>query len=238
MEQQNDETYGRRQLLKALAATSGAILATTSLPNEWTEPNLDVGYLPAHAQTSIVNEELPPLACIEPGNQIDVMVSVDVSGSMDFELPFAKEALKRFVDGLDLVTVEQMGVVSFSDTTVLDLPLSQDATAIKTSIDALTIRTSTILGPSLEECASQLMGPAHRIGNQRVIILLSDGEAQDDPIPIATTIKKSGITILTVGIGTAIDVITLKTIASSNGDFYFTPEGIDLITIFDPVCDL
>ena len=47
-----DKNLSRRDLLKALAATGGAITATTMLPEKWTQPVVDVGVLPAHAQTS------------------------------------------------------------------------------------------------------------------------------------------------------------------------------------------
>lgn len=43
----------RRQLLKALAATSGAVVAA-QLPTEWAKPVVEVGILPAHAQASAV----------------------------------------------------------------------------------------------------------------------------------------------------------------------------------------
>ena len=42
----------RRQLLKALAATGGAVAASSLLPDEWSNPVVDVGTLPAHAQIS------------------------------------------------------------------------------------------------------------------------------------------------------------------------------------------
>ncbi len=47
------ETLGRRQLLKAIAATGGAVAASTLLPGEWAKPVVEVGVLPAHAQTSV-----------------------------------------------------------------------------------------------------------------------------------------------------------------------------------------
>ncbi len=46
------ETLGRRQLLKAIAATGGAVAASTLLPGEWAKPVVEVGVLPAHAQIS------------------------------------------------------------------------------------------------------------------------------------------------------------------------------------------
>ncbi|MDM8528447.1 twin-arginine translocation signal domain-containing protein [Anaerolineales bacterium HSG24] len=60
MEKQNnivstEETkLGRRDLLKALAATSGAVMAASVLPGRWTQPVIESGVLPAHAQGSPV----------------------------------------------------------------------------------------------------------------------------------------------------------------------------------------
>jgi hypothetical protein len=47
------EIMGRRQLLKLLAATSGAAAASGSLPDRWLKPVVEVGVLPAHAQGSL-----------------------------------------------------------------------------------------------------------------------------------------------------------------------------------------
>jgi hypothetical protein len=47
------ETLGRRQLLKAIAATGGAVAASSLLPGEWAKPVVEVGVLPAHAQVSV-----------------------------------------------------------------------------------------------------------------------------------------------------------------------------------------
>jgi hypothetical protein len=43
---------GRRELLKVLGATGALVGAHMMLPREWTSPVVDVGALPAHAQTS------------------------------------------------------------------------------------------------------------------------------------------------------------------------------------------
>jgi hypothetical protein len=42
----------RRRLLKIIAATGGAVAASTLLPSKWARPVIDVGLLPAHAQVS------------------------------------------------------------------------------------------------------------------------------------------------------------------------------------------
>jgi len=46
------KTVSRRQLLKAISATGGAVAAKTLLPNEWTPPLIETGALPIHAQAS------------------------------------------------------------------------------------------------------------------------------------------------------------------------------------------
>jgi hypothetical protein len=48
-----EEKIGRRDLLKAIAATSGAVVAASVLPSSWTKPIIEAGVLPAHAQGSI-----------------------------------------------------------------------------------------------------------------------------------------------------------------------------------------
>jgi hypothetical protein len=52
-------SLGRRELLKALAASGGAVAATI-LPGQWAEPVVEVGLLPAHAQASAPGQA-PPL---------------------------------------------------------------------------------------------------------------------------------------------------------------------------------
>jgi hypothetical protein len=49
------ESLARRNLLKALAVTAGALAGSTlNLPKDWSRPLLQTGVLPAHAQTSPV----------------------------------------------------------------------------------------------------------------------------------------------------------------------------------------
>ena len=51
-EQEQAETLGRRDLLKTLVATGGAVTAAALLPGKWTKPVIESGVLPAHAATS------------------------------------------------------------------------------------------------------------------------------------------------------------------------------------------
>ncbi len=59
----------RRDALKILTAATGAA-ALANLPTKWSKPGLDVGVLPAHAQTSVLHiiQQPPPAELIPPGN--------------------------------------------------------------------------------------------------------------------------------------------------------------------------
>ncbi len=50
-EEKTPKTWGRRELIKALAATGGAV-TLSNLPNRWEKPLVEVGVLPAHAQAT------------------------------------------------------------------------------------------------------------------------------------------------------------------------------------------
>ena len=47
-----NKTISRRRLLQIITATSGAVVASSLVPNEWVKPVVDVGTLPAYAQVS------------------------------------------------------------------------------------------------------------------------------------------------------------------------------------------
>jgi hypothetical protein len=66
-EEHQEGAVSRRQLLKALIATGGAVTASTLLPGEWSKPIVEVGVLPAHAQVTPLPGETPtPTATAEP----------------------------------------------------------------------------------------------------------------------------------------------------------------------------
>lgn len=54
---------GRRQVLKAMIATGGALAASAMLPAEWTKPVVEMGVLPAHAQVSTIYELVTDDGC-------------------------------------------------------------------------------------------------------------------------------------------------------------------------------
>lgn len=61
-----ETSLGRRELLKALAASSGAVAAATLLPGEWVTPAVETGLLPVHAQASPTATPIPTATLAPP----------------------------------------------------------------------------------------------------------------------------------------------------------------------------
>ncbi|MCB0209120.1 MAG: VWA domain-containing protein [Anaerolineae bacterium] len=253
----------RREALKSLVAVTGAA-ALTPLPNDWVSPVIEIAMLPPHAQmsgpagntptptgppiqpTATSTPGLPDLACVEVKDKVDVMLALDKSGSISTagdvavqELNYAKEALKLFVDGLNL-SRDQVGLVSFDTTATLEKELTTDKNAIKAAIDSVILGDLTDIAGAVKLCRNELKSARANPNNEQIIILLSDGAqtVTGDPIDEANKAKSDGITIITVAIRQSADYVTLKAMASKEKDFYFVPAASDLIKIFDPDCDI
>jgi hypothetical protein len=48
----NQRSLSRRELIKIIGAAGCAVTATALIPDRWLPPQIDIGVLPAHAQTS------------------------------------------------------------------------------------------------------------------------------------------------------------------------------------------
>nr|XP_034985426.1 collagen alpha-6(VI) chain-like isoform X2 [Zootoca vivipara] len=143
-------------------------------------------------------------ACEE--RKVDVMFLVDSSGSIRPE-DFAKMQtfMTEFVNKSNIGPEEMcVGAVQFSGTTEERFPLNRYLTK-KDIIDAIgsmsLIRANTLTGKALE-FISDYFEPAKgaRRGVHKVLILITDGEAQDEVKTPATALRDNGITIYSVGV--------------------------------------
>jgi hypothetical protein len=64
----------RRDAIKILAAVAGAA-TLVNLPDKWTKPGMEVGVLPAHAQTSVASIACGVDADISPASSLDTVTS-------------------------------------------------------------------------------------------------------------------------------------------------------------------
>jgi len=185
-----------------------------------------------------------PLSQVEY-QPVDVMLVIDVSVSMKGEkLNSTKVAAKTFVDRLNM-TRDRVGLVSFSTDATLRCSLTNNATTIKSQIDALNASGYTNIGGGISIANEEFVNHG-RSDAVWVMILLSDGKA-NRPAPdeyareyavnqseCSKTLKSKGVRIYTIGLGSTsdIDVELLQQIAFDESKYYYAPSADQLESIY------
>jgi Ca-activated chloride channel homolog len=201
-------------------------------------------------------------------------MTIDVSGSMAADdvtptrIDAAKVAAHELVDKLPNGT--RIGVVSFSDDASIVQAPTVDREAVIAAVDRLGPGGSTVIGrgllsslqailenskepadPAAEAAADTpaLVSASHGQYYSALVVLLTDGENNEQPEPLAVLDKLTtrGIRVFTIGLGTSRGVIetpggvigtqldeqTLKAVANSTGGQYFNASNAtDLRTIY------
>lgn len=142
------------------------------------------------------------------GEGIDIMLCIDVSGSMlaeDFlpnRLEAAKEVAARFVQGRP---TDRMGLVIFAGEPFTQCPLTSDQGVLLSQIYNIRsgmLQDGTAIGSGLATSVERLKKSESK---SKVVILLTDGENNGGIIPPATAkeiAKAFGIKVYTIGVGT------------------------------------
>lgn len=143
----------------------------------------------------------------EFGEGIDIMIAMDVSGSMmatDFlpnRLEAAKDVAKEFIDGR---SQDRIGFVVFEGEAYTACPATRNYSYLKTSIDQVVsgkIDPGTAIGTGLGTAVARLRSDSLK---SKVIILLTDGESNKGeitPMAAAELAKNKEITVYTIGVG-------------------------------------
>jgi Ca-activated chloride channel homolog len=214
-----------------------------------------------------------------PRQEGTVILAFDVSGSMAADdikptrMQAAQAAARDFVKHQPLFV--QTGVVAFSDTGLSVQVPTNDPNAVLDAINRLSPQSGTSVGQGIlvsldaiatgasdgqpaEVYSNLLLTPTptptpvpQGTYNPAVIILLSDGENNENPNPLAAaqTAADRGVRIYTVGIGsptgttvhingfslhTQLDQAALQQIAQITGGTYYNAQSEqDLIKIYD-----
>jgi len=189
---------------------------------------------------------------------IDIMLAIDISGSMrseDFRpknrLFVARQVAKEFVRGRQQ---DRIGLVAFAGQSELISPLTLDYDGLSALIDGLDfgqLPDGTAVGSAIAQAAERL----HKApGKSKVLILLTDGinnAGAIDPITAAKLAKAVGVRIYAIGAGTQgmapfpvddpvlgrhyvwvaseVDEATLKEVASVTGGRYFRATSAELL---------
>ncbi|GGJ84014.1 vWA domain-containing protein [Pseudomonas matsuisoli] len=175
--------------------------------------------------------EWPGDAQPQPISGRDVLLAVDVSGSMDYpdmewegqpasRLLLVKHLLGDFIDGRE---GDRLGLILFGSRAYLQAPLTFDRRTVRTWLDEALIGiagNNTAIGDTIGLAVKRLR---ERPANSRVLVLVTDGAENGSSVPPATAAQLAAdqqVKIYTIGIGS-------DSGAESPGLFGFTP-GSDL----------
>lgn len=163
---------------------------------------------------------------------IGLMLAVDRSGSMQGpKMELAKEAARATAESL--AHEDLIGVVAFDSEARMAVRLQRAGNRyrIATDIGKLTANGGTHIYPALDLCYQTLLTAQAKIKH---VILLTDGQAPRQGIDaLVRQMKRSGMTVSTVGVGSDVDHNLLESIADRGGGrSYFTDRPETLPRIF------
>jgi VWFA-related protein len=166
-----------------------------------------------------------------PGNvPLEIIVAVDISGSMSDAMPQVKSAVKKFVSALR--PSDQQRLMAFNDSPITLAGPTASLEERLRKIDRLAPWGGTALFDVIVQAIDQ-MGSQ---GSRRVLVVFTDGEDLDSHIIQATAerrLEMSDAVLYAIGQGRAPNVKSLKTVLErlaqrSGGRAFFEDlEGLD-----------
>ncbi|NWQ89105.1 CO6A6 protein, partial [Burhinus bistriatus] len=183
----------------------------------------------------IKNEVAREICTIEACKEMkaDVMFLMDSSGSIGHEnFQKMKNFMKELVNGTDIGAHRmQVGVVQFSHEPKEEFKLNTYSTKrdILSAIDRISpLQSSTLTGEALKFMLKYFQassGSRHAV--KKVLILITDGESQDEVKAPATVLRDKGINIYSVGVFNA-NKTQLEEI-SGKREMVFYVENFDIL---------
>ncbi len=119
--------------------------------------------------------------CKASASRSDIVLAVDASSSMEqaegagTRLQAAQDAARRFLELLALDSGDQAGLIAFNSGAQVLAALGSERSALIAAVGQIRTDRGTRIDLALDLAVAQLSGPARRLGNQQVIVLLTDG---------------------------------------------------------------
>ncbi|MDA0986656.1 MAG: VWA domain-containing protein [Bacteroidetes bacterium] len=138
---------------------------------------------------------------------LDIFIALDVSLSMTAEdvapnrIEKAKFEINKLIEKL---SGDRIGLITFSGTSFVQLPLTIDYDAAKMFIDVLGVEAMPTPGSILEDAINLSAKSFYQDKpTSKVLIIITDGESTEgDAIKAAEEANKNGVIIYTIGVGT------------------------------------
>lgn len=190
-----------------------------------------------------------------PGVARDLMLAVDISGSMEENDMRIDDRPVRRIDAVKAVAGEfithrqndRLGLILFADNAYLQAPLTFDLMTVKQLLDEAQLGfagTKTAIGDAIGLAIKRM---TERPAESRVVVLLTDGAnnaGKVEPLEAAKLAAEQGLTIYTIGIGAAervvrsffgssvvnpsrdLDEDTLREVAALTGGQYYRAKNV------------
>ena len=208
--------------------------------------------IPIGDRTRLTLSAIP--SCPEHSGPLDLVLVIDNSGSMEWEnkLVMAKQAATRFVQKSDMQNT-RIGVISFSESAVIESEMSQDAQALIRTIENIPQLGGTNIVAAMNEAKQLILDsratrpwPAEKEPIE-VVVFLSDGR-QDQLFgedgrryasEAAEEMKEAtGAILSTVCLGDDCDRFLMAHVASSKLLFFVSPTADELVDIYSEIGEL
>lgn len=175
------------------------------------------------------NGALQQISSLQTENvPVDVIVAVDISGSMADSMPKLKTAVKQFLNRLR--PIDHVGVIAFNDRTYAVVNRDTPPESRAGAIDAL----KAFGGTSLYDAILVALDRLGRDVSRKAIIVFTDGDDRNSlaPIdPVERRLRESEATvyIVTQGNGKEVDAVrrVVNRLSQFSGGRAFSTEKID-----------
>jgi VWFA-related protein len=169
-----------------------------------------------------------PILGFDNNAPLELVLAIDVSGSMQEALPDVQEAARAFLKGLG--PNDKVTVVAFNDTAFTLAPREATLEARLQAIDKLTAWGGT----AVYDAIVRLVGQLSRQAGRRAFVVFTDGEDQNSQASlqdVARAISDSDTTFFAVGLGKGERLRVIKTnlepLAEASGGLALFAEHSD-----------
>jgi VWFA-related protein len=180
-----------------------------------------------------------PITVVPKLTALSVVLTLDTSGSMKKRLADAQAAAASFLDTLQ--SQDKAQVIRFSRDVKTIYPMGSDYAAARAAIGATAARGDTALWDALYASVESLRD----VSGRKAIVLLSDGVDDDGsskPLSkhtvtdVLSLARQVNTPIFAIGLGTELDEVNLKKIATDSGALYLSAsEPSELKRLYDNI---
>ncbi|HEY0029646.1 MAG TPA: VWA domain-containing protein [Bacteroidia bacterium] len=165
----------------------------------------------------------------------DLMLCLDVSNSMRAEdiqpnrLEKSKQAISQLIEKLE---GDRIGIIVFGGEAYVQLPITTDYSAAKLFLESINTDMIPTQGTAIGKAIDKAMESFGKDeGKNKAIVIITDGENhEDDAVRAAETAAGKGITIHTIGMGSAEGAPIPLFKGNPQGGFRKDKEGNTIVT--------